>query len=200
LLTFLIASAATGQSTLSVTNGGKMKITDGISIQSQNMEIKNNGQVINRGYLTVSGNLVNSTGNQGLTIKADQSGNGSLLHNSAGVPAMMEQYLASQRWHLVSSPMSNATIETYLNIYLKQWNEADSTWTYLVQPVTLPVEPSRGYSAWASNDLTGTTTVNYEGNLNNGDYSVSLAYTPASNATGWNLDRESLSFGHRLEP
>ncbi|MEZ5196894.1 MAG: hypothetical protein R2764_10950 [Bacteroidales bacterium] len=99
----------------------------------------------------------------------------------------MEQYLTSERWHLVSSPMANATIETYLDIYLKRWNEEDSTWTYLTQPLSIPMDATTGYSAWASNGLTGTTTVNYEGNLNNGDYLVHLAYSPASNATGWNL-------------
>jgi hypothetical protein len=188
VLLFLIISDYTiGQSTLNVTNGGKMKVTSGISVQIRNMEINGNSEVVNRGYLTVSDNLVNNAGNQGLIMKADQTGYGSLLHNTAGVPAMMEQYLTSQRWHLVSSPMTNAAIETYLDIYLKKWNEADSSWTYLVQPVTLQMEPAAGYSAWASDDLTGTTTVYYEGTLNNGDYAVSLDYTPASSATGWNL-------------
>jgi hypothetical protein len=188
VLTFLIASNFTiGQSNLNVANGGKMNISPGTSVQSQNMDIGSGGQIVNRGDLTVAGNLVNDAGTSGLIIRSDENGTGSLLHNSANVPASMEQYLTSEKWHLVSSPMANSTIETYMNIYLKQWNETDSTWTYLTQPVTLPMDATSGYSAWASDNLTGTTTVNYDGNLNNGDYPLSLAYTPASNATGWNL-------------
>ena len=164
-----------------------MNITPGTSVQSQNMDIGTGSQLTDRGDLTVTGNLVNDAGTSGLIIKSDANGTGSLLHNSANVPASMEQYLTSERWHLVSSPMANSTIETYLNIYLKQWNETDSTWTYLTQPITIPMNAAEGYSAWASDNLTGTVTVNYEGNLNNGDYPLSLAYTPSSNAAGWNL-------------
>ena len=188
LVLFLITANYTkGQSTLSVANGGKMNISSGTSVQNQNLDIGSDSQLVNWGDLTVSGVLVNDAGTSGLILKSDENGSGSLLHNNADVAASMEQYLTSERWHLVSSPMANATIETYMDIYLKQWNETDSTWTYLTQPVNLPMNATTGYSAWASNNLTGTTTVNYEGNLNNGNYPLSLAYTPASNATGWNL-------------
>lgn len=188
VLVFLMASTSIiGQSTINVAGGGKMSIAPGTVVQGQNMNIGSTSQLVNSGDLSVSGALVNEAGTSGLLIKADQNGNGSLLHNSANVPATMEQYLTSERWHLVSSPMANATIETYMNIYLKKWNETDSTWTYLSQPVTMSMDATSGYSAWASDNLTGTTTVNYDGNLNNGDYPISLAYTPTSNATGWNL-------------
>lgn len=111
----------------------------------------------------------------------------------------MDQYLISERWHLVSSPVSNSSIATYMDIYLKQWNETDSTWTYLSQPTTIPMNATQGYASWASDDLTNTTTVNYEGNLNNGDYNINLAYTLSSNATGWNLFGQSISISTRLE-
>ncbi|NOX47272.1 MAG: T9SS type A sorting domain-containing protein [Chlorobi bacterium] len=187
VLFLIIVNCTIGQSTLSVVNGGKMNISSGTSVQSQNMDIGIGSQLVSTGDLTVSGTLANDAGTFGLVIKSDVNGTGSLLHNSANVLATMEQCLASERWHLVSSPMANATIETYLDIYLKKWNETDSTWTYLTQPISMPMNASEGYSAWASDNLTGTVTVNYEGNLNNGDYPLSLAYTPVSNATGWNL-------------
>ena len=164
-----------------------MNISPGTSVQSQNINIGSGGQLVNCGDYTVAGNLVNNAGTSGLIIRSDANGTGSLLHNSTNVAASMEQYLTSERWHLVSSPMANSTIEAYMNIYLKQWNETDSTWTYLTQPTTLPMNATEGYSAWASDNLTGTVTVNYEGNLNNGDYPLSLAYTASSNAAGWNL-------------
>ncbi len=187
LLFLIISNYTIGQSTLNVANGGKIYISSGTTVQNQNLDIGSGSQLVNRGDLTVNGVLANDAGTPGLILKADQNGYGSLLHNTADVPGSMEQYLTSERWHLVSSPMANATIETYIDIYLKQWNETDSTWTYLVQPLSMPLNATTGYSAWVSDALTGPTTVNYEGNLNNGDYNVSLAYTPTSNATGWNL-------------
>jgi hypothetical protein len=176
-----------GQSTLKVANGGTLNITSETSVKSNNTTISTSGQINNWGNLTVNGVLANSAGTPGLSMKANQNGNGSLLHNTANVPASMEQYLSSERWHLVSSPIANSTIATYMDIYLKQWNETDSTWTYLSQPTTIPMNATQGYASWASDALTNTTTVNYEGNLNNGDYNINLVYTLSSNATGWNL-------------
>ncbi len=187
LTSMVISTCLLGQSTMNIANGAKLKVISGTSVQDQNLDIGNGSQLVNCGDLTVNVALINDAGTTGLIIKSDENGSGSLIHNTANVPASVEQYLTSERWHLVSSPMTIATIETFMNIYLKQWNEVDSTWTYLTQPVTIPMVATTGYSAWASDNLTGTVTVNYEGNLNNGDYPISLTYTPASNATGWNL-------------
>ncbi|MCF8367621.1 MAG: PKD domain-containing protein [Bacteroidales bacterium] len=103
-------------------------------------------------------------------------------------PANVEQYITSERWHLVSPPVTGATIFTYLDIYLKEFNEPTDDWTYLVQPTSIPMNPSQGYSAWASDAFTGSKTVTYTGVLNTGDFNVSTVnYTPASGSAGWNL-------------
>ena len=62
----------------------------------------------------------------------------------------VEQYITSQQWHLISPPVSGATINTYFDIYLKEYNEPSDTWTYLVTPTSTPMNFSKGYSAWAS--------------------------------------------------
>ena len=73
-------------------------------------------------------------------------------------------------------------------IYLKEYNEPTDTWTYLVEPITIPMNTTQGFSAWASDEYTGATTVSFAGLLNNGDYSVGpLSYTPDSPSAGWNL-------------
>ena len=138
--------------------------------------------------LTMDGDIANLAGISGLVIKADASSMGSLIHTTADVPATVEEYLISQRWHYVSAPVSGATIETYFDIYLMEFDEPTGAWTYLTTPVTTPMNVGEGYAAWASDGITGSTTVSFEGDLNAGDITyTSITYTPASNNTGYNL-------------
>jgi hypothetical protein len=103
----------------------------------------------------------------------------------------VQEYVTSERWHLVSSPISDATINTYFDIYLKYYNEPSDTWTYLVLPTTIPMNVTQGYAAWASNGYTGTTTVTFQsssGNFNNSDYFLDeLSYTSGAPLAGFNL-------------
>lgn len=188
LACLIITSYSIGQSTLTVANGGKMKITSGTSVQQQNLNIGSGSQLVNRGDLTVSGVLVNYAGTPGLILKADENGYGSLMHSTPVVPATAEQYLTSERWHLVSPPVSIETIEPYLDIYLKKYHETNDTWEYLTQPLSIELEKTKGYSAWASDEYTGTTTVYLEGTLTAGDIVVQdISYTIGSPKIGWNL-------------
>ena len=188
LACLILTSYSMGQSTFTVASEGKIKITSGTSVQSQNLNIGSGSQLDNWGDLTVTGELANDAGTSGLIVKADENGYGSLMHSSASVPATVEQYLTSERWHLVSPPVSNETIEPYLDIYLKKWHESDGTWEYLSQPLSIELSSAEGYSAWASDDLTGPTTVYFEGDLVAGDMAAqALSYTSGSSQVGWNL-------------
>ncbi len=188
LACLIITSFSIGQSTLTVASGGKMKVCSGTTVQNQNLNIGNGSQLINWGDLTVNGVLANTAGTPGLILKANENGYGSLMHTTNNVPATREQYLSSEKWHLVAPGLSNETIEPYMDIYFKKWNEADGDWEYLVQPVSTEIYATSGYSAWTSNALTGTTTVQLEGNLLAGDVPVtSLSYTSSSSMAGWNL-------------
>lgn len=124
-------------------------------------------------------------------LLADPSSQASFIDNGNTQvigAANVQQYLSSERWHLVSPPVTGATIYTYLNIYLKSYNESNDSWNYLVQPTSLPMDVNQGFSAWASDALTGPTTVTYTGVLNTGDQSIpAMSYTPASPSVGWNL-------------
>lgn len=134
--------------------------------------------------MTVFGTLTNNADTSGLIIKSDADGSGSLIHSTAGVNATVEQYLTSERWHLVSAPISNATISTYLDIYLKEYSEPDSSWTYLVEPVTLPMNLNQGYAAWASDSYTGTTIVSFPGTMVTTDQSVNISYSNGATHLG----------------
>ncbi|MCD4694918.1 MAG: T9SS type A sorting domain-containing protein, partial [Bacteroidales bacterium] len=148
--------------------------------------------------LTVNPNswFTNNTGNTlnisaDVFLKADNTGVFSFKDkgttNIAGA-TYVEQYLTSERWHLVSPPVTGATINTYLAIYLKKYNEPTDTWTYLTEPTSTPMNTGQGYAAWASDNYTGTTTVSYTGTLNRNDLLLNtFDYTPAATNTGFNL-------------
>lgn len=138
--------------------------------------------------LTVHNSVYNYSDASGLIVDADATGMGSIIHNTQYVQGTVEQYVTSERWHLVSSPISDAIINTYYDIYLKEYNEPTDTWTYLVEPVTMPMNVPQGYSAWASEIYTGTTIGLFPGTLNVADVVInSLSYTPAAAMTGFNL-------------
>ena len=69
---------------------------------------------VDPGYsIEMFGNIVNFAGAANFVFKADATGMASLVHNTSGIEATFEEYLSSQQWHYVSTPISNATIETY---------------------------------------------------------------------------------------
>lgn len=138
--------------------------------------------------LTVHNTIYNYSDASGLIIDADAAGMGSILHNTPFVQGTVEQYITSERWHLVSSPISDAIINTYYDIYLKEYDEPTDTWLYLVNPVTMPMNVPQGYSAWASDIYTGTTISLFPGTMNVEDVVINnLSYTPAAPMTGFNL-------------
>ncbi len=138
--------------------------------------------------LTVHNSLTNYGNASALIIDADATGMGSLIHSTQYVQGTVEQYITSEKWHLVSSPISDAIINTYYDIYLKEYSEPTDTWSYLVNPVTMPMNVPQGYSAWASDIYTGTTISLFPGTLNIEDVVINnLSYTPAAAMTGFNL-------------
>jgi len=157
---------------------------------NRNINISGDLTVEPEAYLTNNGMYVNVTGNA--LFKADESGMSSFINNGTfnvfgSITA--QQYLTSERWHLVSAPVSNTTINTYLDIYLQEYNEPDNSWAFLVQPTSLLINTGQGYAAWASDALTGSVIVNFSGGtLNNSNYQITnLDYTPASEKAGFNL-------------
>jgi hypothetical protein len=176
-----------------VNDWARVSVNDNVNLNQDqtllSLIIFNSGSLtVNAGqHLTMDGTLSNLSGTGGLVLSADATGMASLIHNTNGVEATVEQYLTSERWHYVSSPVSNADISVYLDIYLKEYDEPTAAWNYLVLPTTLPMDPGKGYAAWASDDLTGTTTVEFQGYLNNGDITLYPEYTPSSPNPGFNF-------------
>ncbi len=142
---------------------------------------------INPGYgLLMAGDIANYAGTSGLILEADATGMASLVHESQGIEAIVEQHFSPNAWHLVSAPVTSALSGLYTGIYLYSWSEADSAFTNIVS-TTYPIVSTHGYYAWSS---TSAADVQFEGTLNSGDLPVSwLTYTPQgyTGQDGWNL-------------
>ncbi len=172
-------------------NINNLEITDATKVvYTGNTNIAGNFTIKPNGKFDLSTGTINVTGNT--YFEADATGMGQFIdHGTLNVTgtSTVEEYLVSERWHLVSPPIDDAQIGVYFDIYLLEFDEPTNTWDYLVLPITIPMPVTQGYYAWADDDMTGTTTVSYTGNLNLGnDFPIaSLSYTPASSAVGWNL-------------
>jgi hypothetical protein len=148
--------------------------------------------------ITVGPGVTLDVGGEKLLLEDDYSHSPSLLQYgtvsfSGGGEAMIEQYLQTDRWHMVSSPVQDEVIETYLWHYLAQYHENDDTWTYLNLPLTIPLNVGEGYFAWKyATDPNGSNppspdSVVFSGTMNFQDVNLSLGNTVSSANTGWNL-------------
>lgn len=129
-----------------------------------------------------------------LTIKSGSTNTGSLICNSVSGTgtANVERYIPSNNWHIISSPVSNQQLGSFvssagnsINEYttddydLAPYNELTDGWT----PYTAPGNPStmevaKGYVM----HRTSTGVVTFSGTLNTGEPSIAIT---RSNF-GWN--------------
>ncbi|MEZ5198647.1 MAG: T9SS type A sorting domain-containing protein [Bacteroidales bacterium] len=130
--------------------------------------------------LTVNGTLANHAGINGLVVKSDVSGTGSLIHSTANVNAKVERYLSDGMWHFVGMPVSSAMAGVFhlpsghSDIYLRTHNEATNTWGAYIVPVTTLLALGRGYETWVGDPagFSQPETVAFTGILNTGNYTT----------------------------
>ena len=141
-------------------------------------------QVNEGGELTVNGILTNNAGVNGLQIKSSSSGSGSLIHNTASISATVESYHTPNSWHLSAPPVSGEYANVFYQMYLTEWNEVDSTWTFIA-PGSYPIYSGSGFGVWVTNNYNAA----YQGTLMTGDFTPSgLSYNNgAGEGHGWNL-------------
>ena len=142
-------------------------------------------------YITLDGNLTLS---DTMILKASSSGMASLVMSSAaatvtGAYAKVEQHIPAQdEWHMISSPVSDDFSDVYLGVYLMEWNEPDSTWSYILS-TTDPLTVTKGFFAWSASSISSPQDVTFEGTLNTGNQTVAnLSYNAGSGkGDGWCL-------------
>ncbi len=126
-----------------------------------------------------------------LIIREDESGSGSLIDKnstssvyfSGGGEAQVELFLKEDQWHYVASPVNDAISGIFWDIYLKEYSEPDSLWSFITSPDQL-LTPFKGYAAWPSSSYTGDVTVTFNGELNAGVFSSTVTNSGALNISG----------------
>lgn len=145
--------------------------------------------------LTVNGTLTNSAGNAALTLKSTSAGTGSLLHNTANVPATIQRYatgsssLTAMMYHMVSVPLvttNNSTSNLFFGSYLFDFTQSTNSWNALGTPTNTPLDETRGYMTYYP--AGANTTYNFAGPINNGNFTaLTSATAPYGANLGWNL-------------
>lgn len=152
------------------------------------------------GYLTAHGNF-NNDGD--FLIESTPAGTGSFIDNGTitGSGAQtVERFISKNEWHYISPPISDGVSGTFFAIYLKEFMEMDSSWTYIV-PVDCTLYTMQGYAIWAADSAqvdingqpvwvqVGDTTVTYNGTLNTNTLSVEVTNHggAAHNSKGFNF-------------
>jgi hypothetical protein len=145
--------------------------------------------------LTVNGNLevvddVDDVDGGFLSLQADGTDGVSSLITYGTVTgnANVQSYFAdTDKWYLVSSPISDGKGAIFTDDYFYSWYEPTYDWVNQIV-LTYPLAPGTGYTI----NKQGSSTVNYPGVLNTGTVSnTTLSHTastpnPDSN-DGWNL-------------
>ncbi len=138
--------------------------------------------------LTVNGTLTNNAGTGGLGILSDATGTGSLIHNTADVPATVQRYINGGGYHNVGVPLTGgATAGIFLNSYLRNFNAVTQAWEITTDNPDAAITVDQGYMIWYTG---ANTTYNFAGNLNNGSFTA-LTNSGASGA-GLNEERYNL--------
>jgi len=125
------------------------------------------------------------TGN--LLLGSDASGDASLIDKgtvtySGGGHAQVQRYLSEGQWHLISSPVANATAAMFVDDFLQSHSEGTNAWTDITLPET-NLAIMQAYALWSV--AGAATTELFEGTTNTGLYDFDFTYSGVDK--GFNL-------------
>ncbi|NTW23969.1 MAG: hypothetical protein HGA37_04665 [Lentimicrobium sp.] len=129
--------------------------------------------------LTVNGNLVNYSGNNGLVLESNASGTGSLIHHTDNVQATVKRYITGDanltlnKYHLVSIPNEGAdyTAGLFTGSYLYSFDPDLQDWSAVSNDPLTPIFNNQGYMIYYPGNA---TTYTFSGQLANGSKGFSL--------------------------
>lgn len=139
------------------------------------------------GALTVGGKLIN---NGTFNILSDADVTGSLIDNgevSGYGNFNVQRYMSSsEKWHLVSSPVSTAYSEVFLDRYLMSYKESSDSWSnILLSDVRL--REMMGYATMTNSSSSTNDTYEFKGDINTGSYTYTLSHS------GTNVDNQNFN-------
>ncbi|MCX6246278.1 MAG: hypothetical protein NTW10_00965 [Bacteroidetes bacterium] len=137
--------------------------------------------------LTVTGTTtMNAT--ECLVLKSDATGTASFIDNgiSGGGTARMERYLTPDKWHYISSPISNATANIFFGDYLMTSDPSTASgWSGWIVDPSSPLTVMRRYACWKPSANAGLET--FSGTLNTGSQTITLSRNGSDPWAGWHL-------------
>ncbi len=119
----------------------------------------------------------------GLIIESDNSGTGSLLHNSERVNATIERYvtgstnLEANSYHTVSVPLTqdaNPLSGLFLGSYLYEFDAENQVWNALGTPTNTQLYADKGYLIYYP---ASSKTYSFSGPMNNGAFDAATMST-----------------------
>ena len=156
----LISSGIASTDALTVANGAGVAVAyDG--------GLTTNGIFTNNGEFIIQSDAAGASGS--FIDKNGISGTGSYNFN--------REYLGGE-WHLISSPVSGATANMFIGLYLQNHTESTNLYSDIVDPST-PLNIMQGYALW--NNL--SSTASFIGTFNSGTFSKGAT----RDGLGWNL-------------
>jgi len=164
---------------------------------------KSGAEVITNGNITINHDLVvrpgarftnsaslsmNVTGN--VLLMGDNTGKASFIDNgtlNVSGTTTVNSYYTDGRWHFLSSPVSNAVSNIFMDIYLKTWHEDTYLWEYIT-PTDYDLDPGKGFEIWST---LGNPIIDYVGgDLNTGDITIPITATDRGGVTGIGPDED----------
>ncbi len=146
------------------------------------------------GSLTAWGDITNNAGPEGLVLQSSAAGTGSLMNDMGwNIEATVQRYVTGNEnleagaYHQVSVPLANwpePTAALFTGAYLFRFNPETQNWQGLGPNPDTPLNNESGYLIYYPGE---STTFNFAGNLNNGNFMPNVQYHEANETSGWNL-------------
>jgi len=168
---------------------GKLEANNNIDISGK-LTIGETGNAANVNVkpgkcLIVTDSIIINDGGE-LKIKSDIGGGGHVIpkgkiKKTGTGKITVEQYVTDGQWHLVSSPVANATVNSlYFNgnpdVWLTEHNEPDNSWEYITS-LTTPMPFGKGFGYWVGTSKTDVTAL-FEGDLLTDNLTLNSGSTP----------------------
>ena len=194
-----------------------LKINDGVSAQFVS-DIYSYPLIINGDFkLGINSEFTNNNGKV-ITVggkfimESNEYGSASLVnYGSINTNGQIEvqDYLEADRWHYISTPLSDDTAGVFMNMYLYSFDETSynpntntpSGWINIVDENT-PLNVGEGYKVWSYSSMPGSQTISFtKGILNDGIISLPVNATDQDfnsiigDGEGWNLVGNPYSSG-----
>ncbi len=145
-------------------------------------------------HLTEGENLHFEMGEK-VILQSDASASAGFI-GFGSVEADIETFISAEEWHMLAPPVQNDDSGTFTGVYLKEYNESDSSWTY-INPTNIALENGKSYFVWSPASM-GDFTATHQGTILTADRTIDLDYTnphPHPGGMGWNMIGNPYSSG-----